>query len=702
MAPSDTLSKHAFDNSGDGPIRVPGFNRVMFDEQCQPGKDAYSHPGQSGPFSHGINGWCAHILTVRERAMMRLMDAITDKPNWQVKIFDDDITSKWFAEASAIDELISQKAWDWCVEELRDKAAAFEATGAVLVYDTASRCVKGDNVVSAELTDELKAGVAPLLNVPEKQKDYHPGSNDQVLNLVHPSLFALRYGITRVLSQGGRVDLNDLLASTGLGEVAPIVGADRNIDGRFWSSFFQWLPSEVEFKGDTGTDVQITSYINNLHPEKHKDLYHTIEKLIGLSVPLFNQALVRSHSGRAPPRILTYGASTEPEFPDWAEYTNLEARSVNDAAFPELWERVKAYLSQPDRADFERDPDEIDEDDSDEEVNWPANPETVPGTLLLARLKAIVEDDSHASRNGYQFKSAISEALTAKWKRIRHFPHPEPGTSTTYEQWKQGSKKPIINSSNIEVTTTDTEETEFTKQKPYDVAIEKEFRDRGLQVIVKLSSIELTPEKPNYAGGSWHVEGMKNEHIVATAIYYYDVENVTESRLSFRQEVESEDSAMDFSYEQGEFEGLEKIFGVESFDSSAAVQELGSVSTRQGRMLVFPNTLQHAVGSFGLVDRTKPGHRRFIVLWLVDPNDRICSTRNVPPQQHDWWAEKRLAEYNFRGLPQEIVNMVGEEVSDYPMSLKKAKELRLDLMKERTRMVEAVENQFGSFNLCEH
>ncbi|CRK42297.1 hypothetical protein BN1723_019005 [Verticillium longisporum] len=159
---------------------------------------------------------------------------------------------------------------------------------------------------------------------------------------------------------------------------------------------------------------------------------------------------------------------------------------------------------------------------------------------------------------------------------------------------------------------------------------------------------------------------------------------------------------MDFSYEQGEFEGLEKIFGVESFDSSAAVQELGSVSTRQGRMLVFPNTLQHAVGSFGLVDRTKPGHRRFIVLWLVDPNDRICSTRNVPPQQHDWWAEKRLAEYNFRGLPQEIVNMVGEEVSDYPMSLKKAQELRLDLMKERTRMVEAVENQFGSFNLCEH
>lgn len=29
-----------------------------------------------------------------------------------------------------------------------------------------------------------------------------------------------------------------------------------------------------------------------------------------------------------------------------------------------------------------------------------------------------------------------------------------------------------------------------------------------LQVIVKIASIELTPEKPEFPGGSWHVEGM--------------------------------------------------------------------------------------------------------------------------------------------------------------------------------------------------
>ena len=33
------------------------------------------------------------------------------------------------------------------------------------------------------------------------------------------------------------------------------------------------------------------------------------------------------------------------------------------------------------------------------------------------------------------------------------------------------------------------------------------FTKRGLQVIVKLANIHLTPEKPKYGGGTWHVEG---------------------------------------------------------------------------------------------------------------------------------------------------------------------------------------------------
>jgi hypothetical protein len=31
------------------------------------------------------------------------------------------------------------------------------------------------------------------------------------------------------------------------------------------------------------------------------------------------------------------------------------------------------------------------------------------------------------------------------------------------------------------------------------------FRETGLQVIVKMVSIELTPDKPDFPTGSWHV-----------------------------------------------------------------------------------------------------------------------------------------------------------------------------------------------------
>ena len=39
------------------------------------------------------------------------------------------------------------------------------------------------------------------------------------------------------------------------------------------------------------------------------------------------------------------------------------------------------------------------------------------------------------------------------------------------------------------------------------VDLRKEFQERGLQIIVKLANIHLSPEKRNYTGGTWHVEG---------------------------------------------------------------------------------------------------------------------------------------------------------------------------------------------------
>lgn len=82
---------------------------------------------------------------------------------------------------------------------------------------------------------------------------------------------------------------------------------------------------------------------------------------------------------------------------------------------------------------------------------------------------------------------------------------------------------------------------------------------RTVQVIVKLANILLTPEQPTYEGGVWHVEGMQNEEIVASGIYYYDEENISESRLAFRGTFDEEM----LPYDQNDNRGVGIVFGIE-------------------------------------------------------------------------------------------------------------------------------------------
>lgn len=154
-------------------------------------------------------------------------------------------------------------------------------------------------------------------------------------------------------------------------------------------------------------------------------------------------------------------------------------------------------------------------------------------------------------------------------------------------------------------------------------------------------------------------------------------------------------------YEQDDHEPLAKVFGC-PMREEPAVQILGSVQCKSDRLLAFPNTLQHRVQPFKLLDPTRAGHRRFLVLWLVDPNYRIASTANVPPQQQDWVAPASSDSLSDRDLAAESQEMGKERPRDSLMSLETAKALRLELMQERTKLMPSVEDGFDGYNLCEH
>ena len=120
--------------------------------------------------------------------------------------------------------------------------------------------------------------MAPLEAIPDSERDWHPGSNGFVLNLVHPALYPIVYGRTV-----GKLPGSD--SATIL--VPPeIEGADPG----FVSKRFQFLPSDFSVDDD-GKVTLISPYINNVHPTHHKELYSVIPEILQRALPMFEQVL---------------------------------------------------------------------------------------------------------------------------------------------------------------------------------------------------------------------------------------------------------------------------------------------------------------------------------------------------------------------------------------------------------------------------
>ncbi|OSC97254.1 hypothetical protein PYCCODRAFT_1377542 [Trametes coccinea BRFM310] len=540
--------------------------------------------------------------------MRTLSGMIRSKPDWWVKIHDPELVAKWRQEMVDQDRDAVEKLWggeerfehgwgkkqwprdeitvsqlDYIFEQLkyessqRDDETGIFAAAIPKVYESRS-------LIPADLKSDLVAGVSDLEYVPEEEKDWHPGTNKQVLDLVHPSLYCLRIGesLVRRKDESG-ADVVSILSKEDYASQRPdFAGVEE-----FVSSDYQWLPTDFMVFGDGS--VQPLGYINNLHPTKHRSLYNTISSVLERFVPLFN-------------RVLSDVLSPEPPL----------AIRVD----PGRW---YDHIHEP----------EFRYSHTDEEDPW------------------------------------------EKWARTEKWPFiPEPNAFSPPES---------------------------------DGRIEFDLNRRTVQVIVKLANIHLTPDNPKYPGGSWHVEGMANEKIVATGLYYYACENITESRLSFRTVVgEGADGGIWMSYEQNDDQGWYSAFGFSG--GQGMNQVLGHIVADEDKCIAFPNIYQHRVEPFELADPSKPGHRKILCFFLVDPLQRILSTSDVPPQQEDWSMSEMVRAPALRQLPVELFEMVAHYARQNTISRKEAEEHRERLMRQRANfVVEHNEKVFElQFNMCEH
>ncbi|MEV7671681.1 DUF4246 domain-containing protein [Streptomyces sp. NPDC088752] len=493
------------------------------------------------PFQASRSTAFATPRTLRELQMMRCSAHIREKPGWSDKRNDADVVARWTREAVA--QGLTEAQVRYVLAELahyaalRDERTGVEVSGVDGVWQS-------DALLDDGLRSRLREAVRVLEEVPEAERDWHPGSGGQVLDLVHPSLFCLVNGVS---GAPGRAWPNPTASSS----------------KHEFSERFQWLPTDVDVSDDGA--VSFRSYVNNVHPENHRELAAVLPDLFARMRPLFENVLTDLRR----PRPLRIEADPYGWYDSKPEYPNRSAHG-DDAAYQEA-------------------------------------------------------------------RGAWEEAMDDWWE----------------------NRSPVVPDAPV-----------FTPPEVPDASARVDLRGRGLQVIVKLATLHLTPEKPGYAGGSWHVEGMLNERIVSTGIFYWDSENVTESRLGFRAALDDPD------YEQNDDDGLREVYGLE--DEDALNQVLGSVSTPAGRCLAFPNVLQHRVGPFRLADPTRPGHRKILAFFLVDPSERIVSTSDVPPQQP--WSGTST------------------------MTREQAEEYREELMRERKFFVDEHNEQLyeREFSLCEH
>lgn len=226
---------------------------------------------------------------------------------------------------------------------------------------------------------------------------------------------------------------------------------------------------------------------------------------------------------------------------------------------------------------------------------------------------------------------------------------------------------------------------------------------RKLRVVVKISRIELTPDRPAYPGGVWHLEGVPAEAIAATGIYYYENTNTAGSRLAFRTAIQEP------NYEQNDEDGVATVYGLR--DEGALNQPLGSIATSTpGRCVAFPN-IQHRVLPFGLADPSRPGRRSIVAFFLVDPaaaaDAAALTADTVPPQDAAWYAAElaRLpAGANHLGcLPPELLDGVVAATGEW-MTAADARRHRERLMAARAIQVaeDNAELYEAEFSLCEH
>ncbi|KAI9931501.1 hypothetical protein MW887_010076 [Aspergillus wentii] len=518
-------------------------------------------------------------------------------------IFLPGVADSWKDEAIKCDVDITPNMADWIIDELQFKAIVYEHTQSISLYN--GDITKSDLNVPESFRLEIKEAIKELEDVPPELQFFNPGTNYKQRDLVPIGFCPLVYGRSRILKDK-TIGLDDALQHAGQGLVIPCppetgftredmawrVASRADIAVRPYSRNFQILPCDLRLGEDERW--HISSYINNLHPVKHRNIYNLIEQLFNHLIPQWNSTLTPLKDMLHSRARIEYKKAEYHPLPKDVEERTPKPREGE--AQNEFEDRLLAWRLQ----------------------NWKA-----------------VQPDA-----GKFLPWAVPPWM------VSNLP-PDLPTPVRIEQG---------------------------------VELNKDYAERGLQLIIRILSAELTPDDPIFET-DWHVEGQLNEHICASAFYTFDTENIEDITMEFRHLAEL-DSITEIEHDPDDSVWLKQVFGLDAGDSPNQI--VGKIKCKSGRVVMYPSTVQHRINRFNLADKGKAGYTKAIAMFLVDPNIRIISTSNIPPQRLDW-AFDDCKKDELDGLNSSLDRLsmnFQDRRENLPFSMNEAKQYHAQIFKE--------------------
>jgi len=630
--------------------------------------DPFSSPEDSSGFITALGTYsaCSELpRTLLELNLIAVSGAIRDRSEWWNKIQHSNITNNWMQEAAQ--QGIGSAEFEFALTEARSLQEQYAACVAKPAPAEGTFMCDGlpnglqDRLVRdiTRLREEFNpVGTGFTMDLVPRPKtvDVHPGSDGMVIDLVHPGLYAYEQSVSAVMPQAGA----------------------EMFSGPVWEQVIG--TSDVAFEPSKQPSVKAPP---TNHWGRSRTLQNSRPSPGGL---LWLPSEFMMSEGGTECSINSYINNLHPK--QHASLYKGVARCFAEVAAP-LFESVLSQLGTSETA----------------VVPWPL------------RVQVSLEDDEYGRESWWVYPNGRFGAGDCPTEYDEEF------QSKDEEDWDDAQER--LHCAREEWMSKTNEGRVLLRPHlpstftPPPMPVRKiSLHGRSLQVITKIASIELTPSTPRYEGGTWHVEGMRDEHIVATTCIYLESENVGETRLEFRTQIKEPLSSNGYSQklkagewrvEDGDDEGNELIYGFGGSGAKQLVQPRGTSRTLSGRSLAWPNTLQHRVMPFELEDKKLPGRRTILCFFLIDPKHRVRSTATVPPQSREW------VQLTVRGillqitprLPLVIRSQVASYIGDEWMTYEEASDRRLRLMEERKAAENDVQGKVGRFyvpsvSFCEH